>query len=116
MKKIIILLFALMVVAGLASTSTVAQESAGKNEKAAAAAKQGRWHGRIERMSTEQSYLDVRKGTITKRIHFDGSTKWTQGKKTIEMSEVKEGADVICLGQMDEKGNMQATRIDLRAQ
>jgi Ni/Co efflux regulator RcnB len=116
MKKIAILLFALVVVAGLAAPATVAQEQAGKKEKVAAAAKQARWHGIIQRMSTEESYLDVRKGNITKRIHFDSSTRWTEGKTTAEMSKFKEGDDVICLGTYDEKGNIQATRIDLRTQ
>ena len=116
MKKIAILLFALLVVAGLAASAAVAQEAAGKSEKPAAAAKEARWHGRIDRMSADQSYLDVRKGSITKRIHFDSSTKWTKGTKPAEMSEFKDGADVICLGTYDAKGNLQATRIDLRAQ
>jgi len=77
----------------------------------------GRWHGIIVRINKDQSTLDVRKGNIEKKIHFDSSTKWTRGTKTIDMSEFKEGADVICLGTF-EKGNvvMNATRIDLRSQ
>jgi hypothetical protein len=58
--------------------------------------------------------MDVRRESITRKVYFDSSTKWTEGKKTIDMSEVKEGSDVICLGKYDEKGQLHATRIDLR--
>jgi hypothetical protein len=34
--------------------------------------------------------------------------------KPADQSEFKEGADVICLGQYDEKKEFHATRIDLR--
>jgi hypothetical protein len=30
------------------------------------------------------------------------------------MSEVKEGADIICLGKSDEKGEFLATQVDVR--
>jgi hypothetical protein len=75
---------------------------------------QVRWHGTLLRFSKDTSSIDVRKGTIERKIYFDSSTKWTRGTKTIEMSEFKDGSDVICLGKYDEKGDYHATRIDLR--
>ncbi len=79
-----------------------------------------RWHGIIVRLSKDQSTLDVRKGTITKTIHYDSSTRWTQtagGKvKPAEMSAFTEGSDVICLGKAGEKNSFVATQIDLRTQ
>jgi hypothetical protein len=68
----------------------------------------------LDRISKDASTLDVRRGTNEKKIYYDSSTKWTKGTKTIEMSEFKEGSDVICLGKADEKGEFHATRIDLR--
>jgi len=110
-KVIVILLFAAFAVVGLAAHVAVATGQ----EKQAAAPKEGRWHGIIVRINKDQSTMDVRKGNIEKKIHFDSSTKWTEGTKEIDMSEIKEGADVICLGTY-EKGSvvMTATRIDLR--
>jgi Cu/Ag efflux protein CusF len=110
-RVIVILLFPAFALVGLAAHVAVANGQ----EKPAAAAKQGRWHGVIVRINKDASTLDVRKGTIEKRIHFDSSTKWTRGTKTVDMSEFKEGADVICLGTY-ESGSavMNATRIDLR--
>jgi len=112
MKKVtIILLLAAFAVVGIAAYVTVANAQ----EKAAAAPKESRWHGIVVRFDKDASTMDVRKGNVERKIHFDSSTKWTAGTKTIDMSEVKEGADVICLGTY-EKGSvvMNATRIDLR--
>jgi len=99
--------------AGYGNRAGVAQET-----KPAAPKDQLRWHGTIVRLSKDQSTLDVRKGTITKTIHYDSSTKWTQaqGKQPAEMSAFTEGSDVICLGKADEKGSFIATQIDLRTQ
>jgi len=110
-KTIIILLFATFAVVGLAAHVAVANGQ----EKAAAAPKESRWHGIIMRINKDESTMDVRKGNIERKIHFDSSTKWTEGTKAIDMSEIKVGADVICLGTY-EKGSvvMNATRIDLR--
>jgi len=112
-KVMIMLLFAAFAVAGLATLQTPAsgQESAPK------ATKESRWHGVIVRIDKDNSTMDVRKGTIEKKIHFDSSTKWTQGTKGIDMSQFKEGSDVICLGTYPSGSVvMNATRIDLRRQ
>jgi curli biogenesis system outer membrane secretion channel CsgG len=113
MRKIIFFaLVAMFAVAGLMTQGTMAQEE--KPQKPAAAAKQERWHGVIVRFNKDQSTMDVRKGTMEKRIHYDSSTQWTQGTKVIDMSAFKEGSDVICLGKFDEKREFLATRVDLR--
>ena len=113
----------LCVLAVLATVLASAGYSAGTaaaQEQEAKPATQGelRWHGSIVRLGKNQSTLDVRKGTVTKTIHYDSSTQWTkgQGKQPAEMSEFTEGSDVICLGKADEKGQFHATKIDLRAQ
>jgi Cu/Ag efflux protein CusF len=112
-KVIVILLFVAFAVVGLASHNAVANGQ----EKAAGAPNEARWHGVIVRIDKDKSTMDVRKGTIEKKIHFDSSTKWTRGTKAADMSDFKEGSDVICLGTY-ESGSvvMNATRIDLRRQ
>jgi hypothetical protein len=109
-KALFFLLVVVFAFAGYRVQSTVAQEKEGK----AAAEKPGRWHGLIIRFDKDNSAMDVRRESITRKVYFDSSTKWTEGKKTIDMSEFKEGSDVICLGKYDEKGQLHATRIDLR--
>jgi hypothetical protein len=111
-KVVFLLLVGVFALAGYRVQSTVAQE-----EKPAKATtqKQGRWHGVIVDFDKDNSAINVRKENVTKKIYYDSSTKWTEGKKTIDMSQFKEGSDVICLGTYDEKINLHATRIDLRS-
>jgi Ni/Co efflux regulator RcnB len=112
MRRILVLmLLGLLVTIGFAAPTAIAQE---KKEKAAATAKAARWHGLVVRVSKDASTLDVKRGNSERRIYFDSSTQWTKGKEVIEMGQVKEGSDVICLGKFDEKGNFHATQIDLR--
>jgi hypothetical protein len=112
MKRIlVVVLLGILVTMGFVVSTSVAQE---KKEKPAVAAKEARWHGMVVRFHKDASTLDVRKGAIQRTIHYDSSTKWTKETKTIEMSEVKDGSVVICLGKYDEKGEFHATRIDLR--
>jgi hypothetical protein len=112
MKRIlVVVLLGILVTLGFVVSTSVAQE---QKEKPAVAAKEARWHGTLIRFNKDVSTIDVRRGTTDKTIHYDASTKWTKEKKVIEMSEVKEGSDVICLGKYDEKGEFHATRIDLR--
>ncbi len=74
-----------------------------------------RWHGVIVRINQDKSTMDVRKANNVRTIHFDSATKWTKakGKAAADMSEFKEGADVICLGKAGEKGEFVATEVVL---
>ena len=112
MKRILVeVLLGILVTMGFVVSTSVAQQ---EKEKPAVAAKGVRWHGQLVRFNKDTSTIDVRKGAIERRIYYDSSTKWTKGTKTIEMSEVKEGSDVVCLTKTDEKGELHATRVDLR--
>ena len=110
-KVIVILLFASFAVLGLASHDTVAFGQ----EKATAGPQVTRWHGHIVRLYKDESKMDVRRGNVTKTIRFDSSTKWTEGKKVLDMSEFKEGYDVLCLGSYESGSKvMTAAQVDLR--
>ncbi len=113
MRRVISLaVIALIVALGLAVQPTMAKEKKAKM----AATGEARWHGTIVRSDKEGSALTVRRRgqQVEKVIHYNSDTKWTQGTKSVEMSEVKDGDEVICLGKYDEKGDFIATRIDLR--
>jgi hypothetical protein len=63
--------------------------------------------------------VDVRGGQknmdqTDKRIAFDQSTQWTKLGKPADQSEFKDGAYVIAVGTIDDKGVFHASRIDLR--
>jgi hypothetical protein len=111
-KLVVVLLFAVFAVVGLASHSGIANGQ----QKAAAGPKQHRWEGTIVRVDNDTSYMDVRNvsGQVRK-IQWDSSTTWTKLNKPVaDHSGFKPDERVICLGTYDEKGAFHATRIDLR--
>lgn len=112
MKKLLVMmLLAAFAAIALATQGTMAQET---KEKVATPAKEARWSGSVVRTDKDASFLDVRKRTMEKRIHYDSSTKWVKkGGGTIEAGAVKEGDRVICLGKYD-KDKFMATQISLR--
>lgn len=108
MKKLLALLCLMFLAVGL-----IAQT------KASDRAKEDRWQGHIVRVNKSESSVDVRGGqknmdTVDKRLQFDSSTEWTKLGKPADLSEFKEGAYVIAVGHVDEKGVFHATHIDLR--
>jgi hypothetical protein len=100
LKKLLIPLFASVIVFSLAS-AVFARE---------ASAKAARWEGRIIRSSKENSTLVVRKeGTVNEErtVQYDSSTRWVSQYhgdtkvNDIDTSQVKDGDYVICTGTWD---------------
>jgi hypothetical protein len=117
MKSIAVLFLATAVASGLSAVKVTAQEASQK--KSAANSNEFRWDGLVVRVNADQSTLDARKGHITRTVHYDSSTQWTKTKDgkvvNIDPKEVKDGDRVICLGKYNDKKELWATRIDLRA-
>src|SRR5437899_367309 len=107
---VVILSFMMMLAAsGTAQDQgTKADDSQGKM----ADAKYERVQVTIIRSNKDDSTLTVRRQNVERKVHYDSSTKWTRMNKPAEMTDFKDGADVICLGTYDEKGELHATRID----
>jgi hypothetical protein len=91
-----------------------------RQDKNAAEAKETKWQGTVLRIYKDKSTMDIRGGetpnaTDTRTIAYSSSTQWTKGNKpTADMSEIKEGSFVIAVGKVDDKGVLQASRVDLR--
>lgn len=117
MKKSVVLSL-LALVLGFASFQAKAQETKAGNTIPNT---ETRWHGQVVRVNMDASTVDVRKGHITRAVHFDSNTKWTKTdpktKKVVDISpsDVKESDSVICLGKFNDKKEFWAERIDLRA-
>ncbi len=116
MRKITILILAMLVALGVYA---VPQQSGGTGKQAATsqkAAKEDRVSGTIIRSNPDKSTLMVReqRSKIERTVFYDDSTKWTKGKDTADRKEFKDGSRVICLGKLNEKGELTATRIDLQ--
>ncbi len=113
-KPCIYLATALCVVGWLLFQGTTPGAAGEQGAKADAGSKEARWSGTIVRSNDKVSTLTVRKGHIEKIVHFESSTRWTEGTKDIDRSEIKDGDRVICLGKFNEKGELIATRVDKR--
>ncbi len=112
MRKVLVTLLAVVFVAmGLAAQEKAPAEKKGAK---AAAARPDRWRGTIVRSNKEKSTLTVEKAGVERIVIYTSSTKWTKRNKPAEASEFKDGARVICVGKFNDKGQLVATRIDLR--
>ena len=109
-KAVVFAALAAVLLSGYAVRIAVAQET----QQKATPATQGRWHGVIARWDKENSVLDVQKGNAVRKVYYDSSTQWTEGTKTIDMSQFKEGSEVNCVGTYDKNSGLHATRIDLK--
>lgn len=111
-----------LILAGVVIAGYPISTQAGQEEKKAAKSevmKETKWQGHILRTNKDESTIDIRGGVTTrdndqKKIAYDSSTKWTKLGKPAEQSEFKDGARVIAVGHVDDKGVLHATRIDLR--
>ncbi len=91
------------------------------NAKKGKAARESRWEGIVIRSNKDKSTLTVRKiGSNTdKTVHYDSSTMFTSqehGKKAnhINADQIQDNDRVICLGTLDDKGDLHATLISKR--
>lgn len=88
--------------------------------KQATPAKEAKWQGTVLRVNKDQSMIDIRGGSgasaqNTVKIAYSASTEWTKGNKPGgNLADIKEGSFIIAVGHVDDKGVLQATRIDLR--
>jgi hypothetical protein len=96
-----------------------ANQAAAETKKAPAAKKETKWQGHVVRIYKDFSQMDIRSAKTgesehLRKVAFDSSTEWTKRGKPGQQDEVKEGSFVIVLGQVDDKGVLQAKRVDLR--
>ena len=115
----ITLLVVSLVFAGIVLASHPISADAGQDKKAADT-KEAKWQGTVLRVSKDQSTIDIRGGAganaqETRKIAYSASTEWTKANKPGgDLAEIKEGSFIIAVGHVDDKGVLQATRIDLR--
>ena len=119
MKVSLSLLSVVLAGAVFAAVPVGARLATAEAAQAPAAKKETKWQGSVVRISKDTSQLDIRGGinsnaSDVRKVSYDGSTEWTNLGKPGTMEDVKEGSFVIVLGQVDDKGVLHATRIDLR--
>ena len=87
-----------------------------EKKPAAAAAKQDRVDGTVKSIDKAAKTISVRlRGkTSSKDVIYDDSTKFTFRNKAATLDEVKDERRVIVVGKANDKGQLVATRIDVR--
>ena len=118
MKKVATMLVVVMLVSlGALSVLGLAQE---KKETVTGTCPEGqiRWHGTITRSNKDSKTITVRRrgGTMDRVLHYTDGTVWTEMNKPAQMSDIKDGDDVITCSETKEKGTLYLTRVDKRLQ
>jgi hypothetical protein len=116
MKKVAtMLVIAMLSTLGALSVQGLAQ---GKKETGTGTCPKGqiRWHGTITRSSKDSKTITVSRQERERILHYTDDTKWTMMNKPVEMSDIKDGDDVITCSEAKEKGTLYLTRVDKRSQ
>ena len=94
---------------------TAAQSKEGKGE-GKAPAKETRVEGNVHMIDAAKKTVTVtlRGKTSTQEVVYSDATKFTFRNKPSTLAEVKDGRHVICLGSVNDKNQLIATRIDVR--
>jgi Cu/Ag efflux protein CusF len=116
MKRIAtMLVIAMLAILGALSIQGLAQE---KKEARIGPCLQGqvRWHGTITRSDKDSKTITVRRkgGMAEKVLQYTDTTVWTEMNKPAQMSDIKDGDDVITCSEAKEKGTLFLTRVDKR--
>ena len=115
MKKVATMLVIAML-AGLGTLSVLGLAQ-GKKETGTGTCPKGqvRWHGIIVRSDKDGKTLTVhRRGEGERVLHYTDDTVWTAMNKPAQMSDIKDGDDVITCSEAKEKGLLYLTRVDKR--
>jgi len=74
-----------------------------------------RLEGWVEMIDKDQKKISLRTGNdVPRSVFIDSKTAYTYRNEPASFDEVQVGRRVICLGKFDDKGRMQAERIDVR--
>ncbi|HXM67507.1 MAG TPA: hypothetical protein VN911_12310 [Candidatus Acidoferrum sp.] len=117
--RVPVTLFSLMLAAAVFSTlPAAAQQAAAGAKDTQASAKETKWQGHVIRIDKEHSMIDIHGGPApsndSRKVAYDSSTEWTKQGKPAQKDEFKQNSFVILVGNVDDKGVLHATRIDLR--
>jgi hypothetical protein len=116
MRKIVVLLMAMFVVSAILAAPPKSAGAAKNSVASQDSPQEDRISGTIVRSNSEKSTLIVRqsRSDIERTVLYSSATRWTKGKEAADMKQFKDGSRVICLGKLNEKGELIATRIDLQ--
>ena len=72
--------------------------------------------GTVEILNKESKTIVVKAtgGDVDKQVVYDDNTKFTKDNKPASLDDVQNGVRIICLGKLNDKGQLMASRVDVR--
>ena len=78
--------------------------------------KEDRLSGTVHMIDKETSTIIIRKGVDKRKVVYNAETKFTiQNKPGASVDDVIVGRRVICLGKLNDKAQLMATRVEVRS-
>jgi hypothetical protein len=72
-----------------------------------------RLSGSVHMIDKKSSTIDVRRGTVHRKIVYTPQTRWTASNKPGSMTDMQEGSRIVAVGRFDDKARLVATRIEV---
>jgi hypothetical protein len=112
MERRLPLLLALLLGAALAAPTAFSYAQ----DKTKAKAKEDRVTGTVQLVKKDTMTILVtgEAGNAQQQVVYDAATKVTSNNKPASIDDVQTGRRVICLGKLNDKGQLMARHIDLR--
>jgi hypothetical protein len=77
--------------------------------------KEDRMSGTVHTIDKDASAIIIRQGAVQRRVIYNAETKFTIQNKPGSIDDVIVGRKVTCLGSLNEKTQLLATRIEIRS-
>ena len=77
--------------------------------------KEDRVSGTVHTIDKDASAIIIRQGAVQRRVIYNAETKFTIRNKPGSIDDVIVGRTVTCLGSLNEKTQLLATRIEIRS-
>jgi hypothetical protein len=105
-------LFGLFLALSLSTVTAIQADE--KKPKPAASAKQARLNGTVQSISKDPVGFTLRRDNDERKVVYDQYTTITYRNRPSTADEIKEGRRLICLGKINDKNELVASRIDIR--
>ena len=77
--------------------------------------KEERLDGTVHTIDKDTSSIIIRKGPVQRRVVYNAETKFTIQNKPGSIDDVIVGRQVTCLGSLNDKTQLLATRVEIRS-
>jgi hypothetical protein len=88
---------------------------ANAQDQKTASTKEDRLSGTVHTIDKDASSIIIRQGAVQRRVIYNAETKFTIQNKPGSIDDVIVGRKVTCLGSLNDKSQLMATRVEIRS-